>query len=597
MYQFLNYQTIFFWIDTISESEYTTVIMNDNPWLSFHQLPVTNNYQNTIFEYPVVSADSKLVHFVIDVSSMMLFRGDFYDKVGKCMLDRMEYSAYVWNNCDTLSSVEMRKIKISSNVDIRKQLKHDIIQSMCNLVQRTAINECHTKLLGFGLKNNKLSNEPFMKSCFNIYDVICGFDNLKDKYAQYMKHYYFTQFIVESHFLQNYGISKYNICAKKSIDSHSNNSIINCNSYASKYDFSDDNIGRCGVISLFHINLSHAIYDTKSFTNIINLLMKKRNCIRHMRVSYLMFSNFIVDNIKYTNNIIPLDTEMDVQYASFLRDLSFLSLGIQSFLFINLKNEECDFDNFNKSISNKFIKKEYFKLCKYLIKFVIQYIEPLYLRDNIFKLDANLTLYSHLYLFLSYTLIGSTQYLLKMRQIKRSFDRYYELAIKRQKYILLSNDYVQETMIKGIRLKLSAQSKSKMTKNSTIDRLSFFVNQIKTIRKLLYFDEKEKESMSDLFKPRLGIDTINIIKYVLNQDTRNKKCFKKWKLILSNNQFNTNKNYNVIQCNFCEKKNISRVLDHKELMKKCKKCQKVYYCDKKCQKKDWKINNHFMVCC
>ena len=50
--------------------------------------------------------------------------------------------------------------------------------------------------------------------------------------------------------------------------------------------------------------------------------------------------------------------------------------------------------------------------------------------------------------------------------------------------------------------------------------------------------------------------------------------------------------YKRKKCHVCHK----RACGMKPL-KLCKRCQKIYYCSKKCQKKDWKFGRHYQVCC
>ena len=67
-----------------------------------------------------------------------------------------------------------------------------------------------------------------------------------------------------------------------------------------------------------------------------------------------------------------------------------------------------------------------------------------------------------------------------------------------------------------------------------------------------------------------------LLKYVLNKESRDEKLFIKWKNVTS-----------IKACNRCGRKDLT--------LKKCQLCEKknqVYYCSKKCQKKDWNGSRH-----
>ena len=91
-----------------------------------------------------------------------------------------------------------------------------------------------------------------------------------------------------------------------------------------------------------------------------------------------------------------------------------------------------------------------------------------------------------------------------------------------------------------------------------------------------YFQRWKNNMFNDRFKPE-NINSLNIFfDNVFNRDFHCEK-FVAWRNIAT-----------MKECNVCYRKT--------KVLRKCKKCKNVLYCSKQCQKVDWCLNNHKLVC-
>ena len=293
-----------------------------------------------------------------------------------------------------------------------------------------------------------------------------------------------------------------------------------------------------------------------------------------MRVSLLLFSKYIVANIdkncqdmykpsrithdtihslnikhsskpnKYTNSRKILQN-----YAIFLGRLSVLSLGIQSYMFLNYK------EYINPTTKSKYNFKH---LSNYLKKLVIKNIKKnINLPFKTFKYHKCLQLYGYLYLFQSYFLIGNRVKLSKVYPKIKTLN-------KTEKMNAIASIAPMIPYINKSRKMMPVRQ-----------RIQLVLSYIATIQKQHF----ETPNTVDYCDPSI-LRTINLI---LNKDTRNESYYCKWKNILNDKV--------SIKCYYCQK-----YINNDMKIKQCSKCRKAYYCSKKCQKKDWKFNNHSQKC-
>ena len=325
-------------------------------------------------------------------------------------------------------------------------------------------------------------------------------------------------------------------------------------------------IGITGVISLFAINQTVLGCDT---TKVGGKYELTRDCIRTIRVSLLLFSNYIIANVNkhckkgqtritqdlvnfWNNNINShnANTKEQLQnYSIFLSKLSMLSLGIQSYMFLDYKK----YINFNTKS-----KYNFKHLSNYLKKFVIHNIENnLYLPFKTFKYNPYLQMYAYLYLFQSYFLIGNRT---KMATL---FPKIKGIGKKVNTYDIRVLAPMMPYMKKSHKM-MPARHRMRLI-------LSYIANTQR--------QHYETPNTADCCEPSI-LRSINLI---LNKDTRHDSLYCKWKNILNDKM--------SIKCYYCQK----YIINDKKI-KQCSRCKKAYYCDKKCQKKDWKFNNHSEKC-
>ena len=240
------------------------------------------------------------------------------------------------------------------------------------------------------------------------------------------------------------------------------------------------------------------------------------------------------------------------------KQLSLITIGIQSIYLICeqkfiLKNKQ------NHSIGNHDYLRVYNpnydceSLFKYLNDNVILYIErnlkfPIDL-DHVLKCDALLCL------MLSYFVLNDKKMFLKCLK-----------------------DY-NATKIKVSKSSYSWDIAYKMKKKigkilSPKKRIGVFFDDIK---KLQFNKSNKRETGCGL-----SSDTYEILS-ILNNPSENNEKFELWKNAIMFDK-------DVRLCNYCQKFNVNGHL------RVCSGCKKVRYCNRVCQKKDWKFNGHKIFC-
>ena len=278
--------------------------------------------------------------------------------------------------------------------------------------------------------------------------------------------------------------------------------------------------------------------------------------IRNIRTSLMLYSHSWV--FEYDNNITITDANARKSTLDklYFQHMSRIALGILSFHMIDVQKQ---FTLTNYSLYR------FRKLKQYLKRFVIDNIESSCL--SIMKMNRNMAKTdvirsAHYCLFVSYWVMGDK---IKIRQY---YDHFLEpmFVDGDSEYWHNATQYMKpDEHIKPHEYRFLSFIKC-------VARCQEFArNEIK-------LDNYDNESE---FMPKITNKIELLVHYVINEATRNDLFHPKWRNLV-NNRF-------IKQCNYC------RIEWHEKRLKKCMRCKSVYYCSKKCQKRDW-VATHAVHC-
>lgn len=127
----------------------------------------------------------------------------------------------------------------------------------------------------------------------------------------------------------------------------------------------------------------------------------------------------------------------------------------------------------------------------------------------------------------------------------------------------------ESSMTNIMKSHIKAQAKERLQLLRTVlDFANLRQHQFAKTKAAERFCEAQNVKLENWFAPFVH-QTNNLMTHVLNQSTRDKHLYLKWKNTVL-----------IKQCEMCSKRTSK--------LKKCHQCCKVFYCSRKCQKKDWK---------
>ena len=362
--------------------------------------------------------------------------------------------------------------------------------------------------------------------------------------------------------------------------------------FAYRIDCFGVDIGYYGVIPLLLSHIYHTIdYDCTDITDVndwskskwsshdISIVCGDRNIVRFVRTSIWKF----VQNI---NNV-------DEKYKIHKRDglfwqaFALIMLGKYSFyyansnLFLTIINNNKDKD-YKQSVDKASCAID--KLQKYLIKYVVTPIEQgLKKLGHKFNLSqCNFEFLQEIYgilrfcscicgdwkMFQKYQALSSVLIqntaLNYQKDLKRDLEKCLMCSINKIKHVKTVTHTRRQT--RRALATINAVSRDLMLLNKEFRKIKFG-------RECEVYLEMECKSRLNHLNKQFD----KWKKHVVDENSRNDKLFSKWKNILP-----------LKCCNYCGKNN--------KRLRKCQRCKKMYYCDKLCQKKDWKLNRHWLCC-
>ena len=294
-------------------------------------------------------------------------------------------------------------------------------------------------------------------------------------------------------------------------------------------DWFGKNVGFFGVLQLPIVTIGIiGYYDFIDSSNNMNL-----NTLRLIRSSLWKFSQTIVKE-RCLGLINKYDlTEND---ALFWKYSSLIVLGMINFYTMNMLNRKIP-SNINE-VTHEQVSQSYYIIKLFINRFVINLIAPNLIRFyKLFKISNKKIDLTVIHLFDS----------LFRKQLIDILDFWQKLNANKQ--------FDSERM--------QVKSRSGMLKN------------IAMLQNLLVLSPINDCDTYKIVK-NARLNQYNcLLKYVLNEDSRDQNLFTKWK------------NVTIMKaCNHCGKKN--------KTLKKCRLCvnHQMYYCSRKCQKKDWNSAVH-----
>ena len=332
------------------------------------------------------------------------------------------------------------------------------------------------------------------------------------------------------------------------------------------FRYFDTNVGHYGILAFIVEMFARMIECDQCACFKSTEDLQTRKIVRTMRTSMLCF----VKNLNQSNH--------QISDGPFWKSLTLTMMGFYSFCCL----KPTLLDTAYTSVNNSYQKLRYIQ--KYLCTYVVPYMEPNissvvndtypFIQNTAFhhtvlkKADIpqfNTFCFgvSHCY----YALIGSSIVLGNTSKYM-----YYEQQIAQA---LMTGVFYHDFALK------MCQTIADVNKNPSLMTPEIFENVVFIIQ--LYQQRLERCKWEiDIIKSAIHRNAIlnqsnEWLCHVVDENTRQHELYIKWK------------NATCIKyCHYCNK------IDSK--LFKCKKCQKVYYCSRLCQKKDWNLKRHRMSC-
>lgn len=294
-------------------------------------------------------------------------------------------------------------------------------------------------------------------------------------------------------------------------------------------------------------------------------------CIRQIRTSLGLFANSI---IRGKNNILVDD-------ALFWHHLSLITSGMLSFVVVEIMS--------HKNINHTKYLENYNTITTYLKRFVIDMIEPSLMaliqlaqdsrnKSGLFSdknnnIDISITFQQIVdrlneakeMLAMSYAVIGN----------KEKFKFYNIWAPDSWKHKVLAHSMAfKQQFLKN----QSSKNKLKMESIWNSSQHQLLLVMIATMFEYTLMEQElDRPQFQEMGWQINKLHNRDWINNVIESKTRDEYLYKKWKNVTT-----------LKICNFCKRN------DRK--LNKCKNCRRVFYCNKKCQKQDWNLNNHRKFC-
>ena len=335
-------------------------------------------------------------------------------------------------------------------------------------------------------------------------------------------------------------------------------------------DILSDDMGLTGPLCLVSMNYSpvmnsyhddRPMYTMEYFEPLKGTCIdyKYRGILRQIRVSYLLGSKNLVTPL----NVRLIDYKVSRTDGKQWQCLLRMSLGIQSLFFINVDKYKSDTNNIHASGLNKYLKR-----------FVIEFIEKSGYHENndqlsfIFNsnaMDAQTQVVACLSLALTYFMLGDKKQCI-------TYCKMYELILNKYNQSRRAIRRSVESWIKPDEMKIKVENDDDMTIDKRFDYFCTIIKKLQDSTNRDHFGNTDYNGSETIKRGEI----LNVLHDPYGtQKKKHSKYFMKWKELICPKQ-----------CAFCSTFKVHKKSNHG--FYKCKRCKRVFYCSKKCQKLGWK---------